>query len=227
MGAGFAAKTAGSTGARVETQAGAVSSIQHWGNVYRSKDSQAVSWFRPHLELSLCLLERAGLTANSRLIDIGGGASTLVDDLLDRGVARPSVLDLSQEALEVAQRRLGVRSTEVDWIVADILAANLSPAAFDLWHDRAAFHFLTTAAEIEAYVRLATQSIVAGGHAVIGGFASDGPERCSGLPVARREPAQIAALLGAPFELIESAHETHATPWGSPQHFAYALLRKR
>jgi ubiquinone/menaquinone biosynthesis C-methylase UbiE len=200
---------------------------EHWESVYRSKDALEVSWFRPHLEVSLRLLERVGLNPRSRVIDIGGGASTLVDDLLDRGILRPTVLDLSQQALQVAQDRLGQRAAAVDWMVANVTAADLPEAAFDLWHDRAALHFLITPEATAAYVRQASRALANGGHAVIAGFASDGPERCSGLPVARREPADIAALFGAEFEMIEQARETHATPRGAPQHFAYAVLRKR
>lgn len=199
----------------------------HWESVYRDKDSQAVSWFRPHLDVSLRLLERAGLSTQSRVIDIGGGASTLVDDLLDRGIARIAVLDLSAEALRVAQQRLGDRAAQVDWRVADITRAELPPAGFDIWHDRAVLHFLTDPSAAQAYARSAAAALRPGGHAVIGGFASDGPEKCSGLTVARRDPADIAALLGADFELIDEARESHATPWGAPQSFAYALLRHR
>ena len=199
----------------------------HWENVYRDKDSQAVSWFRPHLDVSLRLLERAGLNVQSRVIDIGGGASTLVDDLLDRGVARIAVLDLSAEALRAAQQRLGDRAAQIDWRVADITNAEVPPAGFDIWHDRAVLHFLTASSAAQAYARSAAAALRPGGHAVIGGFASDGPEKCSGLTVARRDPADIAALLGADLELIDEARETHATPWGAPQSFAYALLRRR
>lgn len=199
----------------------------HWETVYRDKDAQDVSWYRPHLEVSLQLLERAGLGAHSRVIDIGGGASTLVDDLLARGVSRVTVLDLSQEALQVAKERLGELAAAVGWIVANVTEADLPKAAFDLWHDRAALHFLTTPEETAAYVDRARSSLATDGHVLVGGFASDGPERCSGLPVARREPAEIAALFGNDFELIDEAHDTHATPWGAQQHFAYALLRKR
>lgn len=199
----------------------------HWETVYRSKDAQSVSWFTPHLEVSLRLLLRAGLHPGSRVIDIGGGASTLVDDLLERGVAKISVLDLSAEALQVAQRRLGDRAGTVDWRVADITKAELPGNAYDLWHDRAVLHFLTRQSATRRYVQHAELALRSGGHAVIGGFASDGPEQCSGLAVARRDPLDIAALFGPEFELVDQSHEQHHTPWGSTQHFAYALLRRR
>ena len=200
---------------------------QHWQTVYTSKDAQAVSWFSPRLGISLRLLEQAGLDAQSHVIDIGGGASTLVDDLLDRGIAHVSVLDLSAAALRVAQQRLGDRANRVEWFVADIAKADLPRAAFDIWHDRAVLHFLTGKAAADAYVRLASTALRPGGYAVIGGFASDGPDTCSGLPVARRDAADIAALFGADFELVDQAREVHTTPSGSVQPFAYALLRRR
>ena len=204
-----------------------VDAQQRWDDAYLGKDSQTVSWFRPHLDISLRLLEQAGLGEQSRVIDIGGGASTLVDDLLERGVARITVLDLSAQALRVAQQRLGDRAKRVEWRVADITKTPLPRAAFDLWHDRAVLHFLVEKSTAEAYVRQASAALRLGGCAVVGGFAGDGPARCSGLPVARRDPANIAALFGADFELVDQAREVHRTPSGTPQSFAYALLRRR
>ncbi|MBS0568303.1 MAG: class I SAM-dependent methyltransferase [Proteobacteria bacterium] len=200
---------------------------QHWERVHREKDARAASWFRPHLDTSLRLLQRAGLDPYTRVIDVGGGTSTLVDDLLDRGVTQVSVLDLSETALEVARRRLGERAARVEWRIADITHADLPPAGFDLWHDRAVLHFLIGKPATDAYVGQAATALRGGGHAVIGGFAGDGPERCSGLPVARREAEDIAALFATHFELIDQAREMHSTPWGTAQSFAYALLRRR
>lgn len=200
--------------------------ITHWQNVYATKQANEVSWFTPHLDISLNLLSKAGLHAGSRLIDIGAGASTLVDDLLDRGLEQITVLDISAAALEVARQRLGARSLKVQWLVADAARMNLPPDSYDLWHDRAALHFLVEPTAAAAYVAMATQAIVMGGHAVIAGFASDGPEQCSRLNVARREPHEIAQLFGPAFSLIDSQHEQHLTPWGTKQSFAYALLRK-
>lgn len=201
-------------------------SAQHWETVYRQKDARSVSWFRMHLEDSLALLEQAGLDAGSQLIDVGGGASTLVDDLLDRGVARVCVLDLSAAALSVAQARLGARAAAVDWRVGDITTQQLPAAAFTHWHDRAVLHFLTDAAATAAYARQARQALQPGGYAVIGGFAPDGPERCSGLTVARRSADDIAAVMGEGFELIDARRQIHHTPGGAAQSFAYALLRR-
>jgi SAM-dependent methyltransferase len=198
----------------------------HWQSVYQSKAPSDVSWFRPHLDASLALLRQAGLNASSRVIDIGAGASTLVDDLLDLGIQHVAALDLSMASLDLAKQRLGARAAQVEWIVGDAAQYGFAADSIDLWHDRAALHFLTNPADAAAYVINATQAIARGGHAVIGGFASDGPEKCSGLPVVHREPEDIAKLFGVAFTLEASRHEVHSTPWGAPQSFAYALLRK-
>ena len=199
----------------------------HWQDVYRNKASDSVSWFRPHLETSLELLEGAGLAPASRVIDVGGGASTLVDDLLDRGLTALTVLDLSSQALAVARDRLGGRAAQVTWLAQDLLSAPLPAAGFDLWHDRAVLHFLTDPDAARRYAAQAAHALRPGGHAVIGGFAPDGPERCSGLAVARRSAEDIAALMGPDFTLVAQRREQHTTPGGSPQAFAWALLQRR
>jgi SAM-dependent methyltransferase len=196
----------------------------HWQNVYRTKAVDAVSWYRPHLDVSVELLERAGLSTDSRVIDIGGGASTLVDDLLDRGLRGISILDVSAEALAIARQRLGDRAKDVTWRVADVLHAELPAGGFDFWHDRAVFHFLTDPTEAARYAQLAAGAVRSGGHAVIGGFAPDGPERCSGLPVARRSAQEIAAILSPAFSLVATREERHVTPGRTEQSFVYALL---
>ena len=198
----------------------------HWEDVYRRKAADAVSWYRPHLDTSLGLLRRAGLSPASRVIDVGGGASTLVDDLIGFGVAHVTVLDLSAHALSVARERLGERADNVEWLAADLLAAPLTEAGFDLWHDRAVLHFLTDPEAAAQYARQAARAIGPGGHAVIGGFAPDGPERCSGLLVARRSAEDIAALLGPAFRLVEQRQERHITPGGGEQAFDWALLQR-
>jgi len=199
----------------------------HWDEVYRSRSATAVSWYRPHLDVSLALLSHAGLDASTRLVDVGGGASTLVDDLLDLGLTDITVLDLSQAALDAARERLGARGKTVRWRAGNLLEADFKPAAFDLWHDRAVLHFLTEPADAARYAAKAARAVRPGGHAVIGGFAPDGPERCSGLPVARRSASDVAVLLGDAFVLIEERREQHATPSGNTQAFAYALLQRR
>ncbi|MGE0114985.1 MAG: class I SAM-dependent methyltransferase [Steroidobacteraceae bacterium] len=198
----------------------------HWQTVYQSKQATQVSWFAPNLNISISLLEQFGLNPDSRVIDIGAGASTLVDDLLEMGIHKVTLLDISAASLEVTQQRLGARAGEVQWVVSDAAHVNLPAQSFDFWHDRAAFHFLTDAGDVAAYVAAATRSIVEDGFAIISGFAADGPERCSGLPVVRREPQEVADLFGSAFTLVHSQHERHTTPSGASQAFAYAVLRK-
>lgn len=200
-------------------------SSAHWQAVYLTKDPGRVSWYRPHLQTSLELLKRGGLHPGSRVIDVGAGASTLVDDLLALGVVHITALDISEASLEVTRGRLGPLASKVHWIAGDIADATFEPGGFDLWHDRAALHFLDAKAA-DAYVDRAARAMVPGGHAVIGCFAADGPERCSGLPVTRRDPHDIARLFGTRFALVESRFEQHSTPWGSAQAFAYALLKR-
>lgn len=203
-----------------------MSTRSHWDQTYSTKGERQVSWYRPHLEVSLELLTKAGLNPKSRIIDVGGGASTLVDDLLDRGTSDITMVDLSATALAISRARLGECAAQVTWIVQDVTRLVIEADSIDLWHDRAALHFLANEDDISRYVRIATRAIAPGGHAVIGGFAADGPVKCSGLPVVRRNPEEIAALFADRFSLVESRRELHVTPAGKPQPFAYALLRK-
>jgi SAM-dependent methyltransferase len=199
---------------------------EHWQKVYQTRAADAVSWYRPQLAMSLELLELAGLSTESRLIDVGGGASTLVDDLVARGLKGITVLDVSESGLAVARQRLGERARNVTWLVTDLLQAELPEGGFDLWHDRAVLHFLTDASDAARYAAVAARAVSIGGHAVIGGFAPDGPEKCSGLPVARRSGDAIAAILAPAFRLLATRAERHITPAGAEQSFAYALLRR-
>jgi SAM-dependent methyltransferase len=202
-----------------------MSDQHHWEDVYASKAADAVSWYAAHLQTSLRHLDGIALAPGARVIDVGGGASTLVDDLLARGLA-PTVLDLSGAALTVARARLREASARVEWIVGDIARVALPAARYDVWHDRAVLHFLTDPADARAYAAQLAHAVRPGGHAIIGGFASDGPERCSGLAVARRDPDDIAALAGPAFTLVDASRDVHVTPWGSEQRFAWALLRR-
>lgn len=196
----------------------------HWRDVYRRVSPDAVSWFRPRLEVSLELLTQAGFGAGRSIIDVGGGASTLVDDCLALGASHVTVVDLAGDALEVARRRIG-DDPRVTWLVGDI-CAQPAPDRYDYWHDRAVLHFLGDEAAA-AYARHAALALRSGAHAVVAGFAPDGPSRCSGLPVVRRDAAAIAAVLGNAFELLDTRAELHRTPGGATQAFAYALLRRR
>jgi SAM-dependent methyltransferase len=197
----------------------------HWEEVYTNKSPQSVSWFQPSAETSLRLIRQAA-PPNAEIIDVGGGASTLVDGLLDAGYRRLTVLDLAGSALAAAQARLGARAADVKWIEASILDAPLSRHAYDVWHDRAVFHFLTDPAERAAYVRQLLHALRPGGHVIVASFAEDGPEKCSGLPVMRYRPDQLHAEFGAPFTLLRHERETHLTPAGASQQFVYCYCRR-
>lgn len=195
----------------------------HWETVYTSKSEQEVSWFQDTPEPSLDLIALTGATPSSPIIDIGGGTSHLVDALLDRGFAHVTVLDLSEAALASARHRLGSRAALVNWIAADVTA--WQPAAtYDVWHDRAAFHFLVTPEEQAAYMERLKSALKPGGHVIIGTFALDGPDKCSGLPVMRHSPSSIAALLGPRFTLVDSRRHEHVTPWNSVQKFQFSTF---
>jgi SAM-dependent methyltransferase len=198
----------------------------HWEEVYAQRTPDSVSWFQPHAEHSLELIARAGLARDAAIIDVGGGASTLVDDLLARGYHDLTVLDLSAAALAAAQTRLGDNARRVSWVEADITAVDLPRQRYDLWHDRAVFHFLTDVAQRRAYVERVLQSVKPGGHVIVATFAEDGPDRCSGLPVMRYGADALHAEFGVPFELLEHSRETHHTPGGAVQQFVYCYCRR-
>lgn len=191
---------------------------EHWQQVYATRASDDVSWYAPHLRESLRLI-REVTTPEARIIDVGAGASTLVDDLLELGYRDITALDIASEALEIARRRLGERGESVRWLAADITRAPLAENSFDLWHDRAVFHFLTQESDRRAYVRQARASVVPGGHLVIATFAHDGPTRCSGLDVVRYDAQSLARELGSAFRVDAEIHTTHTTPAKKEQRF--------
>ena len=197
----------------------------HWENVYTTKGENEVSWYQQSPAPSFELIMQAGATHASAIIDIGGGASRLVDHLVDHGFEDITVLDLSAAALEAARRRLESRADRVHWIVADATAWE-PVKAYDIWHDRAAFHFLTDENDRAAYIARLTKGVRAGGHAIIGTFALDGPEKCSGLPVARYDSASLTLALGSEFRLVDTRRHEHATPWGSRQMFQFSVFRR-
>jgi SAM-dependent methyltransferase len=198
---------------------------KHWDAVYTTKGPENVSWFRPHLEQSLAVLDAAKLPKTAAVIDVGGGASTLVDDLLDRGYSNVTVLDLSDAALEAARARLGKRGQEVHWTCADITDAPLPRSAYDFWHDRAVFHFLRDPAARSRYVEAVRRSLKPGGHIVVATFGPHGPEKCSGLEVLRFSPEALHDEFGPEFARLASVTETHTTPWGTEQEFVYCYCR--
>ncbi len=197
----------------------------HWDTVYATKHPESVSWFRPHLERSLAFLDAARLDRTAAVIDVGGGASTLVDDLLERGYSNLTVLDLSEAALEAARIRLGGRAAGVRWICADVTDAALPRAAYDFWHDRAVFHFLRAPEARSRYVETVRRSLKPGGHIVVATFGPHGPEKCSGLEVLRFSPEELHAEFGPDFAKISDTTEMHRTPWGTEQEFVYCYCR--
>ena len=197
----------------------------HWQAVYTSKRENEVSWFEENPATSLRLIQDAQVSCDAAIIDIGGGASRLVDALLAQGFRSLAVLDISAAALQAAKARLGPQSADVAWIVADV--TKWTPArTYDVWHDRAAFHFLTEAADRDAYVERLKTAVVSGGQVIIGTFALDGPEKCSGLFVQRYDAKSLADQLGSSFELADHFTEAHRTPWGAIQHFQFSRFRR-
>ncbi len=195
---------------------------EHWESIYRSKPDEGLSWTQSEPLLSLELIAQACPTG--RVLDIGGGCSLLPDRLLDRGYS-VTVLDISDAALDRARVRLGERAQMVNWIVADITAAP-GLGSCDVWHDRAVFHFLTDPAHRAAYKESLLRALPSGGHAIMGTFALDGPEKCSGLPVQRYSAASLAAELGPQFTPLTAKSETHITPWGASQSFQFCLFKR-
>lgn len=198
---------------------------QHWDTVYTSKAETEVSWFQDNPAVSLALIEQAAIAPDAAIVDIGGGASRLVDALLARQYRSVTVLDIAADALAKSKARLGEQAADVTWIVADITRWQ-PPRQYALWHDRAVFHFLTDPADRLAYKTALLAGTAAGSRIIIASFAPDGPERCSGLPVMRYAPEALQAELGAPFVLKESRHEDHRTPSGSIQRFQYSCFTR-
>jgi 2-polyprenyl-3-methyl-5-hydroxy-6-metoxy-1,4-benzoquinol methylase len=197
----------------------------HWEKIYTTKAPDQVSWYRPHLETSIALIDRSVSDRSASIIDIGGGQSTLVDDLLARGFQAVTVLDVSQAAIEATKKRLRQAADRVHWLTADISQVELPPAAYDVWHDRAVFHFLTAPEQRSAYVRQAARSVKAGGHVIASTFGPEGPTKCSGLDVVRYNAESLHDEFGARFRLVESSKELHETPFGTTQQFLYCYCR--
>lgn len=197
----------------------------HWEQVYTTKAPAEMSWYQEHPVLSMELVRSARVHRDAAILDAGGGASTLVDDLVDAGFRNVTVLDISGAALAAARSRLGPGASGVRWIEADLLEAPLAENSFDLWHDRAVFHFLTLPEARRAYVRQMRRALRPGGHLIVATFAEDGPVKCSGLPAMRYSAAGLAAELGEGWTLLAEEKEDHATPSGNIQRFTYCLFR--
>jgi SAM-dependent methyltransferase len=196
----------------------------HWEKIYTEKAPDAVSWYRPHLETSLALIEQAAAGVSASVIDVGGGESTLVDDLLARGYSNVTVLYISQTAIDANRKRLGKASERVRWLVANITKAELERSAYDAWHDRAVFHFLTSPSDRLAYVRQVTRAVKPGGSVIVSTFGPEGPTRCSGLEVVRYD-ADSLHQEGVRFRLLDSRKEMHHTPFGTVEQFLYCYCR--
>jgi ubiquinone/menaquinone biosynthesis C-methylase UbiE len=201
-------------------------SKHHWENVYKQKAPDAVSWYAPHLAQSLAFIRKTGLPHGARIMDVGGGEATLVDDLLDAGYRNLAVLDISERALEVARARLRDRAVQVNWMVGDALQYPFEASSLDLWHDRAVFHFMTQADQRQRYLEQVLHALKPGGFAIVGAFGPEGPTQCSGLPVARYGAQALHGEFGERFRLMEHTVDVHTTPWGTPQQFVYCFCRR-
>ncbi len=193
----------------------------HWERIYTQKAPDEVSWYRPHLETSLALIAQAAAGHSASIIDVGGGESTLVDDLLARGYTNITVLDVSQTAIDANRKRLGSASERVHWLVTDITKVDLEPLSYDVWHDRAVFHFLTAQRDRVAYVRQVARAVKPGGHVIVSAFGPEGPTKCSGLEVVRYDAESLHREFGLRFRLVGSSKELHQTPFGTKQQFLY------
>lgn len=198
---------------------------EHWDKIYATKGFDSVSWYAPHLDKSLQLIETICPDKSAAIVDVGGGQSTLVDDLLNASYRDVSVLDISSTAIEFAKQRLGERSEQVSWHVGDIIRYDFGAKQFDLWHDRAVFHFLTSPAARLAYVDRVRRSVKTGGHVLMATFGPDGPEQCSGLDVVRYDDKQLQQAFGDGFELLRSQLTDHHTPMGIKQQFLYCWFK--
>ncbi|MCI0465623.1 MAG: class I SAM-dependent methyltransferase [Beijerinckiaceae bacterium] len=203
----------------------AVNTQTHWEQLYKTKASNQLSWFQQSPSISLGLIRKTGAKPDTSIMDIGGGESRLADALSEEGFHDLTVLDLSGHALAAAKARLGAAAAKAEWIVADVTAWE-PERTYDLWHDRAAFHFLTGAAGREAYAECVSRAVRPGGHVIIGTFSPDGPDRFSGLPVQRHDAASISAMLGEAFALVESLCDDHVTPAGKAQRFQFSVFRR-
>lgn len=197
----------------------------HWEKIYTSQAPNQVSWYPRHLETSVALIERAAGDRSSSIIDVGGGESTLVDALVVRGFQNITVLDVSESAIEATKKRFGQGANAIHWIARDITQVELEPGTYDVWHDRAVFHFLTDPQQRMAYIRQVLRSVIPGGHVIVSTFGPEGPTKCSGLDVMRYDADSLHDELGKRFRLIESSMELHDTPFGTTQQFLYCYSR--
>lgn len=200
-----------------------MSRVDHWEGVYATRAAHEVGWYQVRPETSLQLIAKLGIRPDDAVIDVGGGASNLVDHLVQKGFHHLTVLDISPAAIAAVKARLGDDANTVKWIAGDITETR-PPGPYRLWHDRAVFHFLTDPGQRAIYVAGLRAALPAGGHLIMATFAEDGPTECSNLPVCRYSPEQLAAALGTGFLLVESLRETHVTPSQGRQNFIYCVF---
>ena len=202
-----------------------MSTSEHWQRIYTKRPATEVGWYEPDPAISRRLVSTAVTEGATSVIDVGGGASYLVDYLLEGGIERIAVLDISEAALDIARERLGHRAEGVEWLVGDVTAIP-EVGTFDVWHDRAVFHFLLESEDRRRYIELAERSVAPGGSAIVATFSHDGPEKCSGLPVHRWEPSELADELGPGWQLLTSERHAHTTPGGKDQAYVYCHFRR-
>lgn len=199
---------------------------EHWEAIYASRPEESFSWFQPYPKTSMEFVELFELPLTAHIIDIGGGDSYFADTLLEKGYQNIWVLDISGNAIKRAKKRLGSQANKINWVISNVLDFN-PPVLFDLWHDRAAFHFLTSEEKIDQYVSLAEKSINPGGYLVLGTFSEDGPEKCSGVEIKRYSEMSMSARFETRFERIRCIHEEHPTPFNTFQQFVFCSFRRR
>ena len=199
----------------------------HWARIYETLAPTELSWYQEHLRLSVELIHNTGASKAAQIIDVGGGTSRLVDELLAEGYQHVTVLDIAGRALELARQRLGSRASAITWVEADITMVDLPRHGYDVWHDRAVFHFLLQPAERRRYVETMRHAVRRDGYVIVATFALEGPTRCSGLNVVRYSTASLADEFGAEFELVQSTSELHRTPLGVEQAFLFCSFHKR
>jgi ubiquinone/menaquinone biosynthesis C-methylase UbiE len=201
-------------------------SKEHWEHIYRTRQVDQVSWYQEHPESSLRLIRATGVPKTAKIIDVGGGASKLIGELIADGYSELTVLDLSAAGLDAAKNRLGARAPAVKWIEADITRFDFPPFEYDVWHDRAVFHFLTSLQDRDAYISAVLKTVKRGGHVIVATFAENGPDHCSGLPVMRYSADRLHSEFGESFALVAQEKEAHETPSGVVQQFVYCYCRK-
>lgn len=206
-------------------RAGRSDKSSHWEQVYQTNHPQTVSWFQQEPTISIQLVQNSGVKKTDPIIDVGGGASTLVDCLASRGYTNLTVLDISSAAIGLSRERMGAASSRIAWYTADITSFE-PPNVYSLWHDRAVFHFLTKRLEQKKYVEVLKRSVPTNGHVIIATFSVGGPEKCSGLEVVQYDASKLLAVLGDGFQLIEEVGEIHLTPQGREQKFSYFRMMR-